>query len=322
MRFPLAAFLISIPFSALAQEQPPAGGAFSDLSPREAALEHLLSERGPEQAFAAAVDEAKKQGIGGQAILEARFLFHVDRQEDDAIAAMLPEFLARRETFRLEESEIFSLKEDWLAVIEYVQAIAALKKDDKEAFKKHITEAFWLSPRQGSAFAPHIDRVRLQDAMSAVRIDFSTRLAGLADNQIVVLEDLMKEKKALLLHFWSPWSHECEAFMPDFVSAAMALGEKEIAVVSLVPDDSPKGLADARELIRPLGPKPPGAWLVDRKKDSFGRLLRIQSVPSVVLVSPEGRIRFNGHPGDGALWAELRRIDPSISPPVSGDDEP
>ena len=68
------------------------------------------------------------------------------------------------------------MKEDWLAVIEYVQAIAALKKGDKAAFKTHITEAFWLSPRQASAFAPHIDRMRLEEAMRAVKIDFETKL--------------------------------------------------------------------------------------------------------------------------------------------------
>ena len=35
-----------------------------------------------------------------QAILEARFLYHVDRREDDAIAAMLPEFLKQQEHFK------------------------------------------------------------------------------------------------------------------------------------------------------------------------------------------------------------------------------
>ncbi len=328
MRFPLLAFLISTLGVAMAQTTAPAdgglAGSFADLSPREAALEHLLSERGSADSFAAVVEEARKQGVGGQAILEARFLFHVDRQEDAAIAAMLPEFMARRDTFRLEDSEIFSLKEDWLAVTEYVQAIAALKKGDKDAFKKHITEAFWLSPRQGSAFAPHIDRVRLEEAMSAVRIDFTTRLADLTGSGVVVLGDLMAGKKAMLLHFWSPWSHECEAAMPDFVATAHALEKKGISVVSLVADDSPKGLTDARELIRPIGPTPPGAWLVDPKKNSLNRLLRIQSVPAAVLVSPEGRVLFNGHPTDDNLWRAIQRLDPSIARPASerGREEP
>jgi hypothetical protein len=286
-------------------------------SPREVALDNLLSERESDQALEKVIAAAKEAGIKDQAIIEARFLYHIDRREDAAIAAMLPEFLKYKELFRIEDSAIFSLKEDWLAVTEYVQAIAALKKGDKAAFKTHITEAFWLSPRQASAFAPHIDRLRLEESMSAVKIDFESRLLALGGGDAVPLSSLMKDKKAMILHFWSPASRECEASMPDFVITATALGEKGIAVVSIIPDSAPEIIARARAMIQPLGAQAPGAWLIDRKEDPLVRELRVQAMPVFVLVSNEGDVLFNGDPSDDALWDSLGKLDPCITRPES-----
>lgn len=288
-------------------------------SPREIALDNLLSERESQKALDVAIAHARELGISEQAILEARFIYHVDRREDDAIAALLPEFMKQREVFKIEDSEIFSVKEDWLAVLEYVQAIVGLKKGDKAAFKSHITEAFWLSPRQASAFAPHIERMRLEDAMRSVKIDFAARFAPLAAGDAVPLHQLMKDKKAMLVHFWSPLNRECETSMPDFVITAKALGEKGIAVVSLLPDDSPKILTAARAMLHPLGANPPGAWLVDSKETPLARELRVQGLPLFVLVSNEGKILFNGDPTDDAFWETLTKIEPQISRPESHD---
>ena len=287
-------------------------------TPREDALDNLLSERDSDQAFAAVIETARKAGVSEQAVLEARFLYHIDRREDDAIAAMLPEFLKQRELFKIQDSAIFGVKEDWLAVVEYVQAIASLKKGDKDGFKSHITEAFWLSPRQASAFAPHIERMRLEEAMQAVRIDFETRLIALGGGDAVVLKNLMADKKAMLLHFWSPASKECEASLPDFIITAKALGEKGVAIVSLLPEDSPELLTNTREMIRPLGANPPGAWLIDHKEIPLARELRVQMLPVFVLVSNEGRVLFNGDSADDGLWDALKKIDPQIIRPEAG----
>lgn len=284
-------------------------------SPREAALDNLLSERDSGQALESVIKEARANGIKEQAILEARFLYHIDRREDDAIAAMLPEFLKQQELFKIEDSAIFSVKEDWLAVIEYVQAIASLKKGDKAAFKSHITEAFWLSPRQASAFAPQIDRLRLEDSMRSVKIDFETKLTTIVESEAITLKSLMHDKKAMILHFWSPASRECEATLPDFIITAKDLGKKGIAVVSIIPDSTPQIITDARAMLQPLGPTAPGAWLIDHKEKPLVRELRVQSLPIFVLVSNEGKILFNGDPTDDGLWDALKKVDPLVVRP-------
>lgn len=289
---------------------------------REAALDALLSERESATALESAIAAARKSGVSEQAILEARFLYHVDRREDEAIAAMLPEFLKQRDRFILEDSAIFGVREDWLAVIEYVTAIAALEKGDKDAFKQHITEAFWLGPRQAAAFAPHIERMRLEESMRSVKIDFTATFAPIDGGVPVALEKLIAGRKAMLLHFWSPKSRECEAAMPDFAKTAASLDSNGIAIVSLIPAGSVETLADARKLVLPYAEKPCGAWLSDSPDKALGRELRIQNLPTMVLVSTAGSILFNGDPTDEQFWDALKNLDARITRPESAGDAP
>ncbi len=290
-------------------------------SAREAAMEKLMAERECPDEFATAIQVARNAGIAEQGILEAKFLFHVDRGEDDKIAALKPEFLKRRDTFKIEESEIFAATEDWLAVTEYVQALAAIQNADAVAFKRHITEAFWLSPQKGAAFAPHIERQRLTEAMKTVRVDFSTRLAPLHENGTIPLSKINDGSKATLLHFWSPWSHECEVAMPDFLATAEELAKHNIAVVSILPEQSEEIRMDALDSLEPLGPKPPGAWVVDRPKAPLAGILRVRNVPTMVLLDQEGAVLFNGHPVDASLWETLGKVAPEmVRPPAMRPD--
>ncbi|MEP2777542.1 MAG: hypothetical protein ABJQ29_07315 [Luteolibacter sp.] len=298
---------------AIGQMEPPSDPPA--MTPKEDAIEELLSVRESSEEFDKAIAAARALEVPEQAILEARFLFHVDRAEDKELAELLPEFEARRDKFDLVESEIFASVDDWLAVTEYVAALAALEKGDKDGFKQHITEAFWLSPRQGAAFAPHIDRIRLMDAMKLVRVNFEKSYMNILGDDVVTLGGILGERKALLLHFWSPWSRECEATLVDFFITAEHLTGKGVAVVSVLPETSEKVATDARLMLAATEKDAPGAWIVDTKKSPMAGKLRVQSVPAVVVVSADGRILFNGHPTDDEFWRTLEKIDPSILRP-------
>jgi thiol-disulfide isomerase/thioredoxin len=290
---------------------------------RDAALEKLLSERESPQELDRAIRDARAAGIGEQAILEARFLYYVDSQDDASIAAMLPEILKRRATFRLADSAIFSVEEDWLAVVEYVQSVAALAKGDKDAFKKHITEAFWLSPRQAAAFAPHIERLRLEETMRGLKIDLAIECAPVTAGAAASLKSLVDGKKALLLHFWSPWSHECEAAMPDFITTASMLADKGFAVASLVPAGAKAMLDDAAATIASVAGAKASSWLVDPERGELARKLRVQNLPTMVIVAADGKVLLNGSPADPRLWQELNKIDATVvRPPASAKPSP
>jgi len=292
----------------------------SPLSPKEDALEQLLSERESKEALDKAIADARKLEISEQVILEARFLFHVDRAEDAEIAALLPDFLKQSEKFKLTESEVFGSEDDWLAVVQYVQAIDAMQKGDKDAFKKHITEAFWLSPRQGAAFAPHIDRIRLMDAMKAIRVDMARPYKNILEADSVSIGEILGKRKGILLHFWSPWSRECEATLPDFFLTAEHLITKDVAVVSILPETSAKVMTDAKAMLESTEKKIPGAWIVDTKKSPISYKLRIQSVPAVVLISSEGSVLYNGHPANEEFWKALEKLNPTIERPETREN--
>jgi thiol-disulfide isomerase/thioredoxin len=320
-----ASFLITLIFLPLAFAEPPKQAPKdkqaqpTEESRHEAAINRLFGERGAAADFDKAAAEAAKENISGQAILEARFLYLVDKHDDAAIAALLPDFLKHKDTFKLEDSEIFAVPEDWLAVIEYVQSIDALRKGDRDSFKKHITEAFWLSPHQGSAFAGHIERLRLDDAMRDLRIDLSTRYNALGGGDKSLAEAL-KDRKALLVHFWIPWSHKCEESLPDFLATAKELEAHGVGVVSMLVDPSAKAISDARETLAASGKNPPGSWIADHKTPSLARQLRIRDLPAMVIIDPGGRVLYNGTPDEDELWAALQNVAPGFKRPAVSPD--
>lgn len=298
--------LLACALTAGAQTKP------ADVPAKEAALERLLGERSSTEALDTAILDARKQGVSEQAILEARFVFHVDRNEDAAVASLLPEFLKRETTFKLEDSEIFATREEWLAVIEYVKALSSLQAGDKAGFKSHITEAFWLSPKQGNAFAPHIDRLRLEETLASLQVDFTESYIPLSGGKASPLSNYLGDGKALLLQFWSPLSAECEALLPDFSKIAAEIQPKGISVATLIMDNSPAALADAQTMI---GATPAGTWLIDHERNPLSTRMRIQNVPVFVLISREGKVISFGAADHSGLWKELALLNPSITRP-------
>ena len=278
---------------------------------REVTLESLLSERGTLQTFNKLIESARHAGINEQSILEARFLYHVDKVEDDAIAAMLPEFNKQQKLFKLEDSSIFATEDDWLAVVEYVKAVAALQNGDKAGFKKHITEAFWLGPRQAVAFAPQIERLRHEEAMSTITIDFNTEVTLLSGKGQSTLKTLITDKKALLLHFWSPQSRECEMSLPDLAKTSQILAKHQIAIVSLTPEATPLAQGMAQPYIQDAS----GTWATDSATHSLARILRVQNLPTMTLIDPHGKILFSGDPTDDQFWNTLQKVDSTITRP-------
>lgn len=285
---------------------------------RDIAIGNLLAERRSPEDLGKTIEQARKAGVSEQAIVEARFLFHVDRGEDGKIAAMAPELVSLRDSFKEENTIAFAAKEDWLAIVEYSQALAALENNDKSKFKSHITEAFWLSPQQGAAFAPHIERVRLAEAMRGMKIDFSINLKPIPpEKNATPLATVAKDRKALMLHFWSPESAVCVDSLPDFAATASVLTGAGIAVVSLAPDGSPEHLTKLTGMIASRRAASNGAWMLDNLEKPLSRTLRVRNLPTVALISTDGSVLFNGSPSDPEFWNAAIRIDPSIRRPDS-----
>jgi len=298
--------LIGSPLSLCAEESP--------LSKHELAVQELFEVR-EETALQKAILNARENGITKQTILEARFLYIVDRNEIDELTKLIPDLEAQAENFNLSESQICSVKEEWLAIVEYAKALKALEAEDELLFKKHISEAFWLCPERAPAYAPYIEKLRLDNAMEKVKLNLNVPLTHTITQKAEPLCATADKSKALVIHFWSPWSRECQAFMGDFAKTSQILKQNGLEVVSILSDKSPSATKEASSLITQLKDKPQCSWLTDNNKAQLTGLLRIKNLPTIVLVDTEGKVLFNGHPTDEELWQKLQKIDSDINRP-------
>ncbi len=294
--------------------------ALPELS-EEQKLVQALFEYEDARAFQAAVTAAREAKISDQAILEARFLFLIDEQDYDAVAALGPALKKQKAVFRIDDSVIFSVPEEFYAIIEYCSALGALENGDLTGFKRHITEAFWLSPRQATAFAPHIDRLRREQALVNVKIDFSNKFVEQENEQMVDLTSLAKDSNYLVLHFWSPWSNESETHLPEMLTMIEELTRLEVPIASVSIESGADGLKAAKEFRAGIEGKNLGNWIVDNSKSSLARKLRVQDLPTVTILNIDGTVMFNGHPSEELLWDALHKVDPRFKRPATPPSE-
>lgn len=184
-----------------------------------------------EKAFAA----AKEAKISNQILIEARFLHLVDNADRATLAAFAPALKAQLDKNEMKDSVIFAVKEDFMAVHQYTLALGALEENDSAAFKKHITEAFWLSPSQAGVFGPHINEHRLAKEMAKIRVDLAQNFEVQTKKSTkTTLKDLLADSPAIALHFWTPWAQESVNSMPDFLTTAEVLQKNKIPVASIL----------------------------------------------------------------------------------------
>lgn len=280
------------------------------LPPKEAAMDALFSIPATAPELATAEAEARKHEVPEQTIYEARFLFYVEHKSDKGIIDMLPVWEKQEKVFSLDHSEIFATREDFLAVIEFSRALKALSEDKRDDFKKHITEALWLSPGQASAFTPYIESLRLSEHIKNTRVDFAGQVLDLEKQNPVSLKSLLAENRALLLHFWSPWSPDCETSMMDLSNVSPSLNKEKVALASILVDGRTEILAEAKEFLKGQDTPLPGPQLLDRSKDSLAAQLRVTDLPTVVLLDTDGKILFHGKPSDEKLLEKIKQLPP------------
>lgn len=300
--------------SACGQSDSAAGAPASDPKKIDLLTKALFDARG-EAEFQAALKAARAGKVGKQALLEARFLFLIDQHDNAGIANLVPELVARQDQFKVEDSAIFGFKEEWQSVVHYARALAALENDDPAGFKSHITEAYWLSPRQASVFTPHIEELRLDTEMTKVRVDLQQVFPGLDSTTRTTLQHIAGDAQHVVLHFWSPWSRECVSSINDFVATSNELVKNQIPVIAILADSSPDILPDATAFRSDLTSNPSITWLLDDPQHPLGRLLRVTELPTVALVDKSGAVLFNGRPTNPKLWLHLQQVAPKLVRP-------
>lgn len=276
--------------------------------PPDAGVKRLFDPNLSAEEFERVVAEAGKGGVPTQTLAEAKLVWGLRHQDTGFLEKVLPELEAAAKDFKKGDSAGIASSEDFFGLLSYIKGLAAMKKGDEESFRKHITEAFWASPEQSQLFAQAIINHRSAQRMATVTLDLRLPITT-SRGEATTLGEQLGKNKAILLDFWASWCGPCMELMPELRKKAVLLGKHNISVAGMN-TESDESAAD--KVRREKDMKLP--WLVEPKGAPFSGPLGINSIPRMVLVSPEGRILYNGHPQDPALWAALRELDSSIEP--------
>ena len=299
--------LLSVIFPALSQEIP---------NDREKILEALLNA--PDRvSLNQAIKAGKAADLPEQLFLEARFVFLVNEDDQEALVALSPELEAHLPKFSSDDTMLFAVKEDFASIVQYTKALAALQENDNALFKKHITEAFWLAPSHAAQFAPLINVRRINEAMKKITLDLNKNFENQkSKGEFKSLENIVGESPAFLIHFWSPFVTQSLAAMDEYFTFSTILLENKIPVASLLLSGTSEARGAGDDFLTKRAGANTGSWLVDTEKSSLGSLMRVSSFPTVVLISDKGEILFNGDPGDRRLWQTLKLLNPEITQPT------
>jgi len=255
----------------------------------------------------------KKAGmsIPRQQILEAKLVWGLRHQDNAWLESILPELEVLAENFDPTASAGIKSADEVRSFIAYVKAVRAQSQGDEKGFKKQILEAIWLSPAQAPLFIQVIEKIRLESKMAHLKVDLNT-VVSMHNGEVTTLADQLGGKKALLIDFWASWCGPCMRLMPELKKKAESLAPQGIVVVGMNKDDENAPALTAK-IHDEQGIEFP--WLIEPAERPFTKLLEIESIPRMVLINPEGKVLFNGHPQDPALWVALQKLDPTLKAP-------
>lgn len=293
--------------AAQSPEKPEADAA----SAAKETLQKLFAPSNSAEELAELAKEANKLGVPRQQIIEARLVWGLRHQDTAFLTKLLPEVEVLAANFDPSQAAAMPNAEAIKSFASYIRALKAQGANDADGFKKHILEAIWLQPGQASVFIQSIEKTRREEKMAAISVDLKLPLSD-SMGETTTLGDLVAGKKAILIDFWASWCGPCMQLMPSLKKKGDTLPAHGIVVAAMNKDDE-NALSIAERIRKEQDMKIP--WLIEPAERPFTKQFEIDSIPRMILISPEGKVLFNGHPEDPALWAALKNVDSSIEAP-------
>ena len=280
----------------------------------KALMQRLFAQNMTEAELLTLAKEANKAGVPRQAIIEAKLVWGLRHQDTPFLVKILPEVEILAANFDSASAAAIPTAEAAKAFIAYIKALKAADANDAAAFKQNILEAIWLNPQQTPVFIQSIEKFRRESKMVSLVVDLKLPLTN-SMGEATTLHDQLGGKKALLLDFWASWCDPCMNLMPALKKKAQTLAAFDV-VVAMNKDD-PKDNETAESIAERIRKEQNATlpWLVEPAERPYTKAFELDSIPRMVLLSPDGKVLFNGHPEDPSLWVALKKINPAIQAP-------
>jgi thiol-disulfide isomerase/thioredoxin len=283
----------------------------------------MAAARDAEKDFAAALEAARTAGVPAARLTEARVVRALNTADVRTLLEMIDEIEATRGEFEVgfdptkKKQFAFVSEKEIDGLIHGLRALEAFQNDNEAEFEEHAKAAFWTWPSwaQGFRLADLIQQKRAKEVIdrhvASLTLPLDMAVRDL-DGKTITLTDLLKDRKAVLFDFWASWCGPCMRLMPELQERADALPAQGLPVVAINTDDEAP-LEKARRVKEEQKMNLP--WLVEMEGKPLSGALFIDSIPRMVLVAPDGRVLFNGHPLDPGLGAALAKIGVKLPGP-------
>ncbi len=277
----------------------------------QALMQRLFAESTTEAELLELVKEANKIGVPRQHIIEAKLIWGLRHQDTAFLVKILPEIEILATSFDPASVAVLPDVDAVKSFAAYIKALKAGEAKDEAGYKQNILEALWLNPKQAPVFFQSIEKFRREAKMAALVADLKIPLTT-STGEATTLHDVLAGKKALLLDFWASWCAPCMQMLPELPKQAELLATHGIVTVAVNKDDT-NAESIAESVRQQLNTNVP--WLIEPAERPYTNAFDLATIPRLVLITPEGKVLFNGHPQDPALWTALKKIDPEIAAP-------
>ena len=274
-------------------------------APPQAVIDKLFDPDNDDPAFYRAYLAAKQAGAPLELLFEARLSNALSDCDEARVAKLLPEgeyFLPKVD---LSQSHLFGTGPQAEAMLFGLRAVAAREKNDKAGFNSNLQKAYYtfpgMSPTLMAWSKEFYDGVPLKGPPPPI-LPMNLPIQ-VSDGSTTTLAAQVKGKKAILLDFWASWCGPCMANMPELEARGKILPPQGVAVAGMNEEADPSAAAQVKKQLKMTIP-----WLVEPASQPYSGPLGIDTIPRAVLVTPAGKVLFNGHPLDPGLPLALARV--------------
>jgi thiol-disulfide isomerase/thioredoxin len=258
--------------------------------------------------FEKAATAAKKAGVPAVTVEEAKLIYCFRTDSADALPDVISQLEKMLPEWKESSSLYFRDRSELEALILAAKAVVAEQAHDEAAFERFMKEAFWKFPDGAKIFGDKVSAHREKIRLASLTLPMQLKLPT-SEGDMTSLAKLVAGHKAVLLDFWASWCGPCMSLMDELRARAEKLKGLGV-VVAGVNTEGQEDLSDAKQKAERVRKEKKMSlpWLIEPADAPLSKLLRIDTIPRAVLVSPEGKVLFNGHPSDPALIAALAKL--------------